>query len=254
MKQPYGKLIDFHSHIIPNMDDGSPSVEMSLQMIQTSFQQGVCAIILTPHFYASRDYPEHFLEKRSRLLNELNGCRQFPVPLLIPGAEVQYFEGMTSMKELPRMRIQKSSGLLIEMPFRPWTGRMIDDLLELNHRREYRVILAHIERYLDYQKESTIRGLAEAGILMQSNASFFTGTFSKRKALRMLESGMIHLLGSDCHNMTSRPPNLEKACTVIVKKQGRDAVKNVMNCGFQLLLEEAKNETFSHSTYEEFVL
>ncbi len=254
MKQPYEKLIDFHSHILPNMDDGSASVEMSLQMIQVAFRQGVYAIVLTPHFYAAKDYPDHFLKKRSRLLNDLNAQRQFPVPLLIPGAEIQYFEGLTSMKELPLMRIHKSPGLLIEMPFRTWTGRMIDDLLELNHRGEYRVILAHIERYLDDQKESTIRRLAEAGILMQSNASFFTGTFSKWKALRMLEGGMIHLLGSDCHNMTSRPPNLEKACTVIAEKQGREAVRTVMNCGFQLLLEEAKNEAFSYSTNEEFVL
>ncbi|MBQ7930636.1 MAG: hypothetical protein IJ334_06455 [Clostridia bacterium] len=254
MTQPYGKLIDFHSHILPNMDDGSSSVEMSLQMIQMAFQQGVYAIVLTPHFYPAKDYPEHFLKKRSRLLNELNAQRPFPVPLLILGAEIQYFEGLTSMKELPQMRIQKSPGLLIEMPFRTWTGRMIDDLLELNHRSEYRVILAHIERYLDNQKESTICKLVEEGIMMQSNASFFTGAFSKRKALRMLADGRIHLLGSDCHNMTSRPPNLKKACSVITKKQGSDAVKNVMNCGFQLLLEEARNESFSYSTNEEFVL
>lgn len=252
--KPYGKLIDFHSHILPNMDDGSSSVEMSLQMIQTSFQQGVYAIVLTPHFYASKDYPDHFFKKRSRLLKELNFRRRFPVPLLIAGAEVQYFEGITAMTELPQMRIEKSSGLLIEMPCRAWSGRMIDDILELNNRAEYQVILAHIERYLGDQKESVIRKLVEAGILMQSNASFFKGTFSKRKALYMLENGMIHLLGSDCHNMTSRPPNLEEACDVIAKKLGTKMVKTIMNRGFQVLLKEARNDEIFHSVDEEFAL
>jgi len=248
------QLIDFHSHILPNMDDGSSSVEMSLQMIQTAFQQGVYAIVLTPHFYPTKDYPDHFLKKRRRLLEELNARRQFPVPLLIPGAEVQYFEGLTSMKELPQMCIQRSPGLLIEMPFQKWTGRMIDDLLELNYRGEYQVILAHIERYLGEQKEDTLRKLANAGILMQSNASFFGGMFSKQKALRMLDSGLIHLLGSDCHNMTTRRPNLGNACAFIAEKRGNDAVKSIMKRGFSLLLEDMKPGEVVSDSDEAFVL
>lgn len=244
----YGKLIDFHSHILQNMDDGSSSVEMSLQMIHRSFQQGVYAIVLTPHFYAGKEYPEHFLERRARLLNELNSRRQAQFPILIPGAEIQYFEGLTSMEELPRMRIHKSPGLLIEMPFRTWNGRMIDDLLELNRRAEYRVILAHIERYAGEQKESVLQKLVEEGILMQANATFFAGNISRRKAFRMFEGGMIHLLGSDCHNLTSRPPNLVQACASLSEKYGSKAVQTVMQRGFRLLLEDAANdETFGYT-------
>ena len=231
--------IDFHTHILPEMDDGSGSADMSLQMIRCSLQQRCCCLLLTPHFYAFRDYPEHFFQKRDRQLRLLNEQRKAPVPLLIPGAEVHYFEGITSMRELPGMRIEKSPGILIEMPFGKWSGRMVDDILELNHRGGYQVILAHIERYISHQKEATIEKLVSEGVLMQANASFFTEKFTSKKAIRMLEDGLIHLLGSDCHNLTSRPPNLGDACRLIEEKCGPEMVKSIMDRGMRLLLADA---------------
>lgn len=59
-------MIDFHSHILPGVDDGSKNVEMSLEMLRASAAQGVTDICLTPHFYAERNTPEKFLEKRRR--------------------------------------------------------------------------------------------------------------------------------------------------------------------------------------------
>lgn len=233
-----GNFLDFHTHILPRMDDGSSSLEMSVGMLRHSYAQGVCCVVLTPHFYASSDYPGHFLAKRERRMCELRTQYKNKLPLLIPGAEIQYFDGITGMQELPQMRIGDSDGLLIEMPFSKWTNRMIDDLLELNHRADCRVILAHIDRYLGEQKLSVVEKLAEEGILMQANASFFTGRFTCGKAFRMLDRGLIHLLGSDCHNMTGRPPNLGDACRVIEQKRGADAVRNIMQRGMRLLLKD----------------
>jgi len=233
-----GKLIDFHSHILPNMDDGSSSEEMSTQMLDASLQQGVCCIVLTPHFYSSMDYPGHFLSKRQQMLNALREKRTGRIPLIVPGAEIMYFDGITEMQELPELRIQHSTGLMIEMPFCSWTNRMVESVIELNRRREFQVILAHIERYLPQQTEQTIHRLAEEGILIQANADFFTGMFTAKKAMSMLDRGLIHLLGSDCHNMTSRPPNLGEAFAVIRKKRGEEAVNAIINRGVKLLLTD----------------
>lgn len=228
-------LVDFHTHILPNMDDGSASLEMSTQMIQKLAESGTGYIVLTPHFYPSRDYPDHFLSKRAKRLSALSEHLQSQEPILVPGAEIQYFDGITVMRELPELRLGNSPGLLIEMPFCEWTNRMVEDVLDLNRRKDIRVVLAHIERYISMQEESVIRRLVDNGVLIQANASFFTGFFSSRKAIAMLDDGMIHLLGTDCHNMTSRPPNLAAACACIRRRRGEEAVTKIMKCGMELL-------------------
>ena len=59
-------MIDFHSHILPGIDDGSPDVETSLRMIAAQQRQGIDTVIATSHFYASQRTPSHFLERRDR--------------------------------------------------------------------------------------------------------------------------------------------------------------------------------------------
>ena len=98
----------------------------------------------------------------------------------------------------------------MEMPFHSWTDRMIDDLLELNSRPDVQIVLAHIERYFAKQENDVWQYLRDCGILMQSNVSFFADWKTRRKALSMVKNGEIHMLGSDCHNKTNRPPNWDK--------------------------------------------
>lgn len=245
------EYIDFHSHIIPKMDDGSPSVEVSLDMIQALRSQGVRRIVLTPHFYPSVDCPEHFLEKRSKQYDALASRLGESDVQLVCGAEVRYFDGITAMAKLHEMRMGSSEGLLIEMPFCKWTYRMVNDILEINSRKGYQVIIAHIERYFPYIKDTTLYHLVNNGILIQGNSSFFTGRFTSGKAIRMLRKGLIHLIGSDCHNMSSRPPEIRNALSVIEKKCGYEAVNSIMERGASLLDFKAWNEM---SMSEETVL
>ena len=59
------KVIDFHSHILPGIDDGSASVEQSIAMLRMEAEQGIDHVVATPHFYPQYDTPEHFLRKRA---------------------------------------------------------------------------------------------------------------------------------------------------------------------------------------------
>lgn len=231
-------LIDLHSHILPEMDDGSESREMSMQMLIASAQQGVRCMVATPHFYPSRDYPDHFLAKRDNRLARLNEQNAPYLPRIIPGAEVQYFDGITEMADLSRLRIGYSTALLVEMPFSKWTNRMAADILLLNNRREFRVVLAHIERYIGLGNEIMIRSLASEGVLFQANASLFQGKLSAMRGLKMLDEGLIHLLGSDCHNMDSRPPDLSSACSIIGRKRGMDAIAELNRRCIKLLMTQ----------------
>ncbi len=231
--------IDFHTHILPQVDDGSRSVEESLQMISVLKNSGVTHIALTPHFYAQIDNPEQFLTRRELAFSKLNEAVKASPDVsdihIIPGAEIEYFSGITCMKDYPGLKLGKSPCLLIEMPHGVWTSQMIDDILMLNSYNGVRVVIAHVERYLFEQKKEVIYALLENGIIMQSNASFFLERRTARAAIKMLKKGWIHILGSDCHSMTVRPPNFGDACDVIIKRFGQAALNQMMLDAYDLL-------------------
>jgi len=225
---PENCFVDFHTHILPGMDDGSQSLQESLQMIRASAAQGVGGIALTPHFYADRDTPEAFLRRRDKQMRVLYEAYPKAYPLLIPGAEVSYFEGITAMESLRQMRIGQSGCLLLEMPMGKWTNRMVDAIIELQNRPGYTIVLAHIERYIQEQKMDIIHFLLDNEVRMQASAGYFANRWTCRKALHLVEMGVISVLGSDSHNMTNRKPNLGDACAVIVQKSGQSLLNHIM--------------------------
>lgn len=234
-----GTRVDFHTHILPGVDDGSRSVSESMQMLRILGGAGVGAVVLTPHFYADGDTPERFIARRTRSYSELSETLAKEdisgLPSLILGAEVEYFEGIACMLEYPELRIGNSGCILVEMPQRPWSAHMVEDILRLNSTKGFRVILAHVERYLFDQKKDIVNTLLDNRVLMQSNASFFINHSTAKKAARLLQRGYVHLLGSDCHNLTSRPPNLGVACDAIVKKAGAYVLEYAMRGALHLL-------------------
>lgn len=228
-------MIDLHSHILPGLDDGSRNVAESLQMLEASARQGVKWMAATPHFYATEQTPSQFLRRRSASVDALRSRLKSGFPKIVLGAEVRYFEGMSRTEELDSLRLEGSPVLLLEMPFCTWSKRMVDEVLEIQSHKETQVLLAHVERYWSAQSKQVIRTLQRSGVWMQCNASFFLSWRTKRKALRMLQKGEIHMLGSDAHNMTTRPPRLGDAMEVIEKSLGRDALRNFQRRTVELL-------------------
>lgn len=212
-------MIDFHSHVLPGMDDGSKSVEESLALLEASAGQGISHMAATSHFYPMENSPEQFLERRAAAAERLRRVWKPGLPKLLLGAEVYFFEGMSGVQELDALRLEGTQLLLVEMPFHSWTDRMVKELLAVHERPGICVMLAHIERYFRFQPKGIWDDLRDRGILMQSNAEFFLSWRTKRKACRMLAEGRIHLLGSDCHNMTARPPRLGEALAAMKREQ-----------------------------------
>lgn len=218
------------------MDDGSRSAKESLQMLEASARQGVRTVVLTPHFNPTQTTPARFLRRRAKALQALANLKPPALPELRCGAEVPYFEGLRTMRELPLLKIEGTDLLLIEMPFEKWSRRVVDDIFAINSMPQTQVILAHIERYIGKQEKGTLDDLVENGILIQSNADFFLNRLTRRRALRLLRDDKIHILGSDCHNMTTRAPNLGPACDLIRKKLGAQTEQWVMEGCRQLLI------------------
>jgi protein-tyrosine phosphatase len=88
------------------------------------------------------------------------------------------------------------------------------------------------------QDRQILKQLCESGIKMQVNASFFSRITSRGKAMNLLQMGYIHFIGSDCHNMTMRPPNIDLAYNVIQKKFGEDFVFQMIEYGNKMLVKQ----------------
>ena len=214
-------MIDFHAHILPGMDDGSQSVEESMQMIDKSFKQGVEILVATPHFYPWREKPQDFLNRRKTAVERL---ALLPEKVRL-GAEVAYYEGIVDSEDIEGLKIDKTDFLLMEMPMAPWTNRMIDALHMLEGRSHLKVVLAHLDRYVTLQKRTDNIDYVCQNFLIQVNADYFISRRSQRKALKLFNEGVIDFIGSDCHNMTSRPPNMEEAYQIIENKLGNKSVR-----------------------------
>ena len=224
-------MFDVHCHILPGIDDGSKDVQMSLDMLRLTAEQGVEGVIFTPHFYADMYSPEEFLDRRSKALAELeaNLGQLSKVPQYISGSEVHYFRGMSRYESLESLCIGKSDYILIEMPFRDWQSLFVDEIQEISRVLGLKVIIAHIERYLDQDKRLVAKLLDDPNILIQCNAEFFTDRPTASKAIKMLKSGRVDLLGSDCHRINHRKPNLAEAVEVIKKKAKPELLEHIWN-------------------------
>ena len=202
---------------------------MSVQMLQESVRQGMDGIVFTPHFYADQDSPERFLQRRQDAVERLwPALDQVPdCPQLLLGAEVHYYRGIGHSAALENFCIGNSNVVLIEMPFHPWSSSMVQDIEYVRTRLGLQVLIAHIDRYLN-QPDDYIEALrTDAGALIQANADFFLTRRTRRKAIKMLERREIDLLGSDCHNMAERAPNLGYAVEYIESKLGQTTLQRI---------------------------
>ena len=106
-------MIDFHTHILPGVDDGSRSIEESLAMLQAEADAGIERVVFTPHFYASQNSPKEFLRRRKESWSALLPHMYPGLPKVSFGAEVQYFEGICQAAEIAALRIAGTPYLLL---------------------------------------------------------------------------------------------------------------------------------------------
>lgn len=218
-------MVDFHTHILPKMDDGSGSTEESAAMLKQLVSQGVDTVALTSHFYAHSESPSSFLSRRERALEQLRPVlAEDGMPRILLGAEVYYFRGFSRIEQLPDFRMEGSRVLLLEMPFCAWGEKELGEIIDLCSDPSFVVLLAHVDRYWKYQKASVWDRLLSAGAMTQSNAECFLYPRTRRKAARMVRDGYIHVLGSDSHNMKLRQPKMGEAVAALERQLGTETV------------------------------
>lgn len=223
-------VTDFHSHILPNVDDGSTSLEESIAMLRMEAEQGITHVVATPHFYANHDSPEQFLARRDRaeaiLRKEM--AKHTGLPSLSVGAEIYFFQGISDSDALKALTIDNISCILLEMPDQLWTESMYREMELIREKQDLLPVIAHVDRYISPLRDNGIpKRLAQLPVAVQANASFFLRRSTASMAVKMLCQDRIHLLGSDCHNLQHRPPNLGDAVKRIRHRLGDGAIEQI---------------------------
>lgn len=216
-----GELFDFHGHFLPNMDDGCKDPAESLEVLRQSAAQGVRAMVATPHFFSSRETVDSFLMRRQAsydaLLQAMASKPDVPYPEILLGAEVAYRPNISRLPDLEKLCIANSKYLLLELPWSDWTNEMMREIQNISVVRGLIPILAHLDRYMERANRQKIQELFRMDLLVQVNAECFLSFSGRCTARKLLRYGSIDLLGSDCHNLTSRKPNLEAGFTALQK-------------------------------------
>ncbi|MDF3003688.1 MAG: hypothetical protein K0S22_160 [Oscillospiraceae bacterium] len=237
-------ILDLHTHILPGIDDGAKSVDVSVEMLAEIARQQSGPVVLTPHFYPYECSADDFLKKRGAAYDKLKSVMQAQTPVMV-GCEIFLSPLLMKNQNLRRLCISGTDFALIELPF---TERLDDktirQLEDLRYNHGIKPILAHVERYRSItQSRDMLDGLISCGCMVQVNAeSFLMSPLKRRFVFDLLKNGKIDFLGSDCHNMTTRSPNLLKAIDFIVNKRGRQALDKIEKRSEMLYNQACKNQ------------
>lgn len=224
------RICDLHGHFLPGMDDGCKTPQEALQVLQSSYQQGIRRVFATPHYYPGEPV-EEFIKRRTESVRQLdefiNSQPETPLPQICLGAEVAFRPGLAYESEIEKLCLGKSRYLLLEMPFSRWGKAEEREVRNLCVTGGVVPVIAHIERYLDFQDRSALERILEQDVLVQMNAEYLLHLYTRRDARRLLQNGMVQLLGTDCHNTHDRAPNLGKALEFMEKKGMTDALQRI---------------------------
>ncbi len=242
------RRIDFHSHILPGIDDGSRDEEMSRVLLCQEMDQGVSTVVATPHFYAEKSSVDRFLQRRADayrkvlpLLKELCEEKNAQAPRIIPGAEVYYFPGMSKAERLSDLCLVGSSILLLELPFAQWTEAIYQEVRDLIRERHFTVILAHIERFYPYQKDMRyLKAILELPVILQVNAGGFPERKDRKLLIKIHQEGRFMILGSDTHSPHRRPVNIEAGLTLMDEVLGEGSGERMMAVAAALLSQRRR--------------
>ena len=218
------QICDIHGHFLPGMDDGCKDVQEAVALLRYSYSTGVRMMFATPHYYPIESV-EDFLRRRQASYDALqayiaaNGIADIPQILL--GAEVAYRQGIGNVEELRKLCLGSSRYLLLELPFEKWSNTLLRDVGNICCARGITPVFAHIERYISMQSKDAFSQILQMDALVQINAGALLKFPVNLRCRRLICKGAVHLLGSDCHNMGARKPNLHLVSDWMIKHQMR---------------------------------
>ncbi len=233
-------MIDFHSHILPGIDDGSQDLETSLLILEEEKKQGIDKIILTPHFYPGRTNLNEFHEKKKRAYEQLmttSESKSFPT--LVFGSEVALTYDVPKLENLESLCIEGTNLILIELPYQTYNEWVLNSLFEIS-ARGLTPVIAHFERFISFDFfKALYEKILDMNYNIQINATFAFSRQETKFLKNLLKKGVVPVLGSDVHNTDSRFVHLLEAREKIKKKFGDKILTEIDQKPYSLLEEHS---------------
>lgn len=229
-------MIDLHCHILPGMDDGPADMPESLDMARQAVDDGIHAIVATPHTLNG------LYENTGPAVTE--AVKRFRNALLSEGIPIEIYPGSDAHLDIKMVDKIKDGAaltingagryLLVEFPNHAVPHGAKEELFQLLING-ITPIITHPERNFVIQNATDILyELLSMGCLTQITAMSITGKFGEEamaSAHKMLELRMAHVIASDAHGRTLRPPLLSRAVQIAARILGRNEEAEEMVCG-----------------------
>lgn len=239
-------MIDFHTHILPNIDNGARNINETFQLIEEAKQAGFEKIVLTPHYMEG--YYETDVAERETWLNAISNnlhIKKYEGKIFL-GNEIYLTENIINLLENAKAStINNTSYVLFELPLNAEPPKLYDLIYEME---QYKIvpILAHPERYTFIQKEpELLYELAERGVLFQSNYGSVIGEYGsnvERFVKRMLENNLVHFLGTNAHRPGTIYTRIPECLMEIESIIGEEKLKELTTTNPELALANKKIE------------
>lgn len=217
-----GGYYDIHSHILPGVDDGSPDMETTIQMLRQAMEQNIGTMIATPHYIAGRGNTPvaELMQIRDRVQDEaMKMNKDFR---LLLGNELFYSESiLDALKRGDALTLAGSRYVLVEFGFHEEYKSIYKGMRTLVNAG-YIPILAHIERYQCLRRKTDLlEELVELGCYLQMNSNSLLGNLFTDAAYnrQLVYQRLIHFIGSDCHDNKVRVPKMKAVAEIFHKKK-----------------------------------
>ena len=237
-------MIDVHSHILPNIDDGSRSIDETFNLIKEAKEAGFEGIICTSHYmenYYETDRPER--EVWINAIHENLKNKNIEMNLYL-GNEIYMSDNIIKLLEDGKATtMNDTSYVLFELPLNVEPMNLYDMVYEM---QQYKIvpILAHPERYSFVQTDpELIYDLIDKGVLMQANYGSIVGQYGKKAQMivqKFLENNMIHMLGTDAHRQNTIYPKIPEILVELKSLVGEEKLNELTTINPELVINNKR--------------
>lgn len=223
-------LIDLHAHVLPQLDDGARTINQSIAIGRAAWADGISTIVMTPHYY--EDKSKGMLSRRLEamsLLRSAFSAANLPIEIL-PGFEVNATLTLLNRRSMGALTLAGTKWLLLERPY--IYGDEFEKVADAVFDQGLFPLIAHPERYAYFTDDfATLQALVSRGAWAQVTSVAVAGQQGpdvQKWCLRAFELDLAHVVASDVHNLTYRPPQMQAAAQVLRSEFGEDHMREIM--------------------------
>lgn len=224
-------MIDIHHHLLFGLDDGSNSLQTSVDMARLAVAEGITHIVCSPHANSAFHFDPAVNAERLNTLREALARESLPLTLGLGCDFHLSFDNLRALKQHPpQFTINGMDYLLVELPDFGIPGGMTETFYEMQ-LAGLAPILTHPERNPTLQTDlGRLAKWLRGGLLVQVTADSILGNMGRaaeRMSHQLLEDRWVHFVATDAHNLSSRPPRMRKAFELVAKRHGDEFAERI---------------------------